>query len=158
MAGKGIKSERIHYLKTDIGILMCYFSRSKKSLNPKHFRSSVSLMGATIHSGEEEEKLYIREYFTLSRAVRGRVKAEAGAHLRIRAHITGELFLMPGSIVYLYGSVDGDIQNEGGILTIFGSVNGNITTVGGMTRALLTARIRKPEEYSLRLMPPLKSP
>ena len=53
--------------------------------------------------------------------------------LRLHGDIIGDLWLREGSDVLLYGTVNGNIRNEGGHLEVFGIVKGKIKSLGGTT-------------------------
>ncbi|MEE9166123.1 MAG: hypothetical protein V3U24_01460 [Candidatus Neomarinimicrobiota bacterium] len=51
----------------------------------------------------------------------------------MRGEIIGDLTIKKNARVHLYGTVNGDIVNEGGRLKVYGIVGGKITRKGGNT-------------------------
>ena len=52
--------------------------------------------------------------------------------LQLDGNIDGNLILSNDSTVYIYGTVNGDVNNIGGFLEVFGTVNGSVLCESGV--------------------------
>ncbi len=62
----------------------------------------------------------------------GSVTVSESILLQLDGNIDGNLILSNDSTVYIYGTVNGDVDNIGGFLEVFGTVNGSVTCESGV--------------------------
>lgn len=83
----------------------------------------------------------IAEDTELAGIVEGSVTVLPGSQLELRGMIIGELVLLRGSSAYIYGSLDGNIINQGGYVMVYGAVKGKIIEISGITKIDKSAQI-----------------
>jgi len=76
----------------------------------------------------------IRDAVTLQGMVVGDVVVVAGGYLDLYGTCCRNLKIEKDGVVNLYGTVSGDVTNDGGRLDVHGVINGQLVEIAGHTR------------------------
>ncbi len=84
------------------------------------------------------------ESSSLQGQIIGCVTLNSGVNLQMHGMIIGKLILEKDSEAFIHGTINGDIENNGGHLYVYGTVNGKIHENSGTVKVMAGSRVGKP--------------
>lgn len=84
-----------------------------------------------VERGKIEGAVELSDELQLDGMVAGDVTVLDGGHLILRGTCCKNLLIRPGGTVDLYGTVSGDVTNQGGFLEVHGIIRGKLNTIDG---------------------------
>jgi hypothetical protein len=78
-----------------------------------------------------EDDVIVNDEFEFSGMITGSITIVSGGHFVLHGICCRDLFVEPGSVVHIHGTVVGNVYNRGGNLEVYGTIGGDLYRLSG---------------------------
>jgi hypothetical protein len=78
-----------------------------------------------------EGDVIVNDEFQFSGMITGSTTIVSGGHFVLHGTCCRDLFVEPGSVVHIHGTVAGNVYNRGGNLEVYGTIGGALYRLSG---------------------------